>query len=796
MNTKKIFAQNLETMRFSLLKSLIGLVALSAFCSLHAQDCDSEGNIVIFSNYDGGVLIIDINQDIPNLKVGICTYEPVTVEFTGDFLGNVTEVVYAGYHPATGTGNFHCDNSPATTTVEAPPNATVQILDLPDVTLLSPEVPIFPGSTFMLPAGDNNHISCCYSCVNDVYQGGCNTAEQIIDFFATEFDDEVRFLKTQYGCWCGTQNLDPPVDCCEELIEEASVVINADPGAAICSGSSVELDAGSGYNSYQWSTGANTQTITVTSPGTYSVNVNSECGAASDAITISVEDTPLMNITYSEDFGCFGGTITAFVDNTAQVPPPYTFTLTDSNGNSWMNDTGYFEALPAGDYTITCMAQGANCTSDAYLLIESATPYVISDLTVNAANCQNGSTGSIQFDFEPVFGPYLYQILDSEGMVVAGGPLNGGAFLLPVGGPGDYTLLLTNDLQVCEYTTTFTVAGEELVLESAVVTDVNCAGETSGAVSVEISGGLPPFSYSWTNANGQLIGTEAALTGIAAGNYTLVITDSGNCTGLFDFEVEQPAALTLETAANEPSCPGIADGSILFEVSGGVAPYTYSLDGLNFETTTEFNNLSSGIYFPQVEDANGCILTDANITLVEPPAIELELSASPEALTVGEPISLQATVAAAYQDLVSYSWIPAEGLSCLDCPNPTAVADIYDVYQVLVTTAAGCIAADSVLVVIDRPKAIYLPNVFAPGSNTTNNRYQIFPGPGIRQVLQFQVYSRWGELVFDQKTAATTGWDGTFRGEAAAMGVYTALVEVEYFDGSREVLSTSLTLIR
>ncbi|MCB0640578.1 MAG: hypothetical protein KDC44_03025, partial [Phaeodactylibacter sp.] len=335
-------------MRFSFLKSFLGIGALLAFMGLQAQDCDPDGNIVIFSNYDGGVLIIDINQDIPNLKVGICSYEPVTVEFTGDFLLNVTEVIYTGYHPTTGTGNFHCDNSPATTTVENPPNATVQILDLPSVTLLSPEVPLFPGSTFLIPAGDNNSITSCHSCENDVYQGGGNTSEQIIHFFATEFNSEVRFLKTQYGCWCGTQNLDPPVTCCEELVEEASVVISADPGTTICSGNMVELDAGSGYDSYLWSTGATTQTITVSSAGTYSVDVTSECGAASDAITITIEDTPLMNVAYSEDFGCIAGSITASIDNSGQVPPPYTFTLTDSNGNTSMNDTGIFEDLEAG----------------------------------------------------------------------------------------------------------------------------------------------------------------------------------------------------------------------------------------------------------------------------------------------------------------------------------------------------------------------------------------------------------------------------------------------------------------
>ena len=52
--------------------------------------CDSIGDLVIYSNYDGGILTINIDQNIPNLKVGICTYEPVQVTFTGAFVGNIS----------------------------------------------------------------------------------------------------------------------------------------------------------------------------------------------------------------------------------------------------------------------------------------------------------------------------------------------------------------------------------------------------------------------------------------------------------------------------------------------------------------------------------------------------------------------------------------------------------------------------------------------------------------------------------------------------------------------------------
>ena len=67
--------------------------------------CNQNGNLIIYSNYDGGIVTINVDQNIPNLKIGICTYEPVQVTFTGPFVGNVTEVVYGGFNSIQGNDN-------------------------------------------------------------------------------------------------------------------------------------------------------------------------------------------------------------------------------------------------------------------------------------------------------------------------------------------------------------------------------------------------------------------------------------------------------------------------------------------------------------------------------------------------------------------------------------------------------------------------------------------------------------------------------------------------------------------
>ena len=59
--------------------------------------CNPGGNVLIYTNYDGGDITIDIDEDIPDIRIGICSYESISIEITGDFVDNVTQVLYAGY---------------------------------------------------------------------------------------------------------------------------------------------------------------------------------------------------------------------------------------------------------------------------------------------------------------------------------------------------------------------------------------------------------------------------------------------------------------------------------------------------------------------------------------------------------------------------------------------------------------------------------------------------------------------------------------------------------------------------
>jgi len=249
-----------------------------------AQVCNPNGNIVIFSNYDGGFLNINVDVNIPNLKIGIVSYEAVEVTFSGPYVNNITGIEYAGFNNAS---NTTCGGSIATTTfIGAPGGVTPNIEFVPPVTYTDPNGYVF--------------IDCGYSCGSG-NQGGCNTAAQIYAYFESVFAGTVYTHETQYGCWTGTQNLSDGGNCCA-----APPGPSAPPVAGfsisdntICVGDCVDFTDQSTNSPTSWnwdftpnqpgsSTDQNPSGICYTAPGTYQVTLIAANNDGSDTITQSL----------------------------------------------------------------------------------------------------------------------------------------------------------------------------------------------------------------------------------------------------------------------------------------------------------------------------------------------------------------------------------------------------------------------------------------------------------------------------------------------------------------------------
>lgn len=177
------------------------LFAVTLTSAVSAQTlCDQNGNVVIYSNYDGGPLTINVDQNIPNLKIGVLSYEFSRIVVTGTYAANVTQLWWVGYNGS----NNHCNlNPPYNTTITGVANPVDSIL-------------VIPAATYSDPNGYSLMI-CSYSCDTTTNQGGCNTADQTSHYFLTQFGGTLRFHYTQYGCW-GNVNISDGGNCCANPI--------------------------------------------------------------------------------------------------------------------------------------------------------------------------------------------------------------------------------------------------------------------------------------------------------------------------------------------------------------------------------------------------------------------------------------------------------------------------------------------------------------------------------------------------------------------------------------------------
>lgn len=178
-------------------------------------------------------------------------------------------------------------------------------------------------------------------------------------------------------------------------------------------------------------------------------------------------------------------------------------------------------------------------------------------------------------------------------------------------GPGTYTALVT-DHAGCKGNFTIEADTLEFMDLHQEVSGVLCnnffSATNTGSVQLHVSGGHPGYTYLWSNG-----ATTDAIFNLSQGNYSVVVTDSMDCTEAMTFSITFPTA--MESSISSTPYTGNTYGTINLTVSGGTQPYTYYwvADGLG-QTAQDLTNLLPGFYEVQIIDANGCL--DAQYTYV------------------------------------------------------------------------------------------------------------------------------------------------------------------------------------
>jgi gliding motility-associated-like protein len=151
-------------------------------------------------------------------------------------------------------------------------------------------------------------------------------------------------------------------------------------------------------------------------------------------------------------------------------------------------------------------------------------------------------------------------------------------------------------------------------------------------------------------------------------------------------------------------------------------------------------------------------------------------------------------------DVVSWNWTPPDYLNCTTCSTPISMPIAPITYTLTVTNAEGCVASANVTVRLScSENAVHIPNAFTPNHDGNNDLF--YPmGSGIKIILFFQVYSRWGQLLFSRKDIPANdksfGWDGTLNGTNQPAGTYVYMIQAECFTGETFLLKGTLELLR
>jgi gliding motility-associated-like protein len=367
-----------KKMKKLLFNTILLIISLQFLNDTYAQssftpNCDANGNWILFANYDGGNLNIVVDQNIPNLKIGICTYEPVNVTFSGPFVNSVTEVLYAGFNSAQNNNNCGFPINTSSFTGINPAILTVNVA--PPVTIISPPNPNY----FNIPNGWNNGIICLYSCNVDANQGGCNTVDQVLAYFQSQFGGVLRGLNVQYNCWLTNTPLTisgQAGNCCGACVPD-----NVNLSQTVCSD----------QFPYTWNG------LTFNGPGTQSVTLTNNSGCDS-LVTLNLATSPTIIATDVQS-ACGSYTWIDGVTYTASTNAPL-YTLVGGNVNGCDSTINLNLTInQESTNVLTIESCGPFIASNGQLYSESTT---FTDVLTKANGCDSIITVNLTVFPEPV----------------------------------------------------------------------------------------------------------------------------------------------------------------------------------------------------------------------------------------------------------------------------------------------------------------------------------------------------------------------------------------------------------
>lgn len=350
------------------------------------------------------------------------------------------------------------------------------------------------------------------------------------------------------------------------------------------------------WNTIPAQTSANTSNLPA---GVYTITVSDANSCFQTANITVTEPATLTNVMNQTNPTMIGGTNGSATANPFGGTSPYSYSWNTGGTTSAITN------LAAGVYTVM-ITDSRGCTKiDSVKLIEPPCNQIALSVVTSNVACFGGSTGAALAVLTNAAAPYT--INWSNGQV---GPTASGI------AAGNYIVTI-NDANNCSLFRTFTVTQPSLFSASVSINPISCNGIHNGTADLTVSGGVYPYTYSWSNG---VISED--LINIGPGNFTANIVDQNGCSSNVSALFVEPSALSTAYSVQKPTCIFGFDGSIDLNVSGGVLPYSYLWS--NAAISQDISGVQAGGYSVELDDANGCTTSaPIIISILQPDSVKI-----------------------------------------------------------------------------------------------------------------------------------------------------------------------------
>jgi|GEM_PF-308173 len=379
---------------------------------------------------------------------------------------------------------------------------------------------------------------------------------------------------------------------------------------------------------------------------------------------------------------CFGGNDGSISITASGGTSAYTYQLLPNNIS---NNTGIFNTLTAGNYTIV-VVDANSCSTSTTLSITEPNAFNVSSLVIDSVSCYGGSDGEVSIAATGGTGILTYSINSVPIQSNTNGNFNGLS-------AGPYVITIS-DANSCTTTTAVQIdEPNQIVYTNVQVVDVSCNGGSDGEISVTSTGGTGLITYSISPVATQI--SPGNFVNLSAGIYTISAVDINSCQRDSVIVVNEPQPLASSFSSTDVLCNGGNDGGIIITASGGLPPYTYTINTTPTQSnnTGIFSGLFVGNYTINIIDSNGCAIQVGPIAITEPPAISFNNVATQDVGCFGDSTGSISVSAIGGTGLLSFSLSPSLGTQT----SPGLFENLPSaLYIITATDANGCTSTTNV----------------------------------------------------------------------------------------------------